>query len=193
MHRVCVFCGSSPGANPAYTEAARELGGLLAQRGLGLVYGGAHVGLMGAVADAALAAGGAVIGIIPESLVRKEVAHTGLEDLRVVRSMHERKAQMADLADGFIALPGGCGTFEEFFEIVTWAQIGIHSKPSALLNVAGYYDPLLSLFEHAVAERFVRPEHRHLILTDTDPARLLDAMERYRAPVLEKWMDRNQT
>ncbi len=193
MQRVCVFCGSSPGADPLYMRLAREVGGLLVERGLSLVYGGAQVGLMGAVADGALAAGGDVIGIIPHSLVRKEVAHRGLGDLRVVGSMHERKALMADLSDGFLALPGGCGTFEEFFEVVTWAQIGIHRKPCALLNIAGYYDPLLALLNHAVAEGFVRPAHLGLVLTDTDPARLLDAMDRYVSPIVDKWMDRIQT
>lgn len=193
MQSVCVFCGSSPGADPLYMRAAREVGVLLAERGLGLVYGGAQVGLMGAVADGALSAGGRVIGVIPQSLVRKEVAHMGLGDLRVVGSMHERKALMADLSDGFLALPGGCGTFEEFFEVVTWAQIGIHRKPCALLNIAGYYDPLLALIHHAVAERFVRPEHLGLVLVDTDSKLLLDAMSRYVSPVVDKWMDRIQT
>lgn len=193
MKRVCVFCGSSPGADPLYMRVAREVGALLAERGLGLVYGGAQVGLMGAVADGALAAGGEVIGILPQSLVRKEVAHTGLDELRIVGSMHERKAQMADLSDGFLALPGGCGTFEEFFEVVTWAQIGIHRKPCALLNIAGYYDPLLALLHHAVDARFVRPEHLGLILSGTDPALLLDAMDRYVSPIVDKWMDRIQT
>ena len=193
MKRVCVFCGSSPGAQPVYCESAREVGTLLARQGIGLVYGGAQVGVMGAVADGVLQAGGEVIGIIPRSLVRKEVAHAGLEDLRIVGSMHERKAQMAELADGFLALPGGCGTFEELFEILTWAQIGIHRKPIALLNVAHYYDPLLALLDHAVQERFVHPEHRRLLLTDTDPERLLDAMRRYSPPIAEKWMDRDET
>ena len=193
MQRICVFCGSSAGARPAYEAAAREIGRLLAERNLGLVYGGARVGLMGAVADAALAAGGEVIGIIPHSLVRKEVAHEALHDLRIVGSMHERKAQMADLADAFVALPGGCGTFEEFFEVVTWAQIGLHRKPCGLLNVAGYYDPLLALLDHAVAERFVRPEHRRIVVTDTDPARLLDTLQTYRTPLVEKWLDRDAT
>jgi uncharacterized protein (TIGR00730 family) len=192
MQRVCVFCGSSPGADPVYMRIAREVGTLLANRGLGLVFGGAQVGLMGAVADGALEAGGEVIGIIPQSLVRKEVAHQGLVDLRIVGSMHERKAQMAELADGFLALPGGCGTFEEFFEVVTWAQIGIHRKPCALLNIAGYYDPLLSLLNHAVDQRFVRPEHLGLVLSDTEPARLLDTMDRYISPLADKWMDRIQ-
>ena len=193
MQRVCVFCGSSPGGDPLYLRVAREVGVLLAERGIGLVYGGAQVGLMGAVADGALSAGGEVIGVLPQSLVRKEVAHTGLGDLRIVGSMHERKALMADLSDGFLALPGGCGTFEEFFEVVTWAQIGIHRKPCALLNVAGYYDPLLALLHHAVAERFVRPEHLGLVLVETAPEPLLDAMDRYVSPVVDKWMDRIQT
>ncbi|HLK59830.1 MAG TPA: TIGR00730 family Rossman fold protein [Chthonomonadaceae bacterium] len=193
MKRICVFCGSSPGARAIYNETAREVGALLARREIGLVYGGAQVGVMGAVANGVLQAGGEVIGIIPRSLVRKEVAHPGLEDLRIVGSMHERKAQMADLADGFLALPGGCGTFEELFEILTWAQIGIHCKPIGLLNVADYYAPLLALLDHAVAERFIRPEHRGLLLADTDPERLLDAMERYEPLFAEKWMDRDET
>jgi uncharacterized protein (TIGR00730 family) len=174
----------------AYTAAAREVGELIAQRGLGLVYGGACVGLMGAVADAALAAGAEVIGVIPDALVNKEVAHAGLTELRIVKTMHERKALMADLSNGFLALPGGCGTFDELFEMVTWAQIGIHNKPCALLNVAGYYDPLIALFEHAIRERFVRPEHRNLLLNDADPTLLLDAMlSRTPMPVVSKWMD----
>ena len=193
MRRVCVFCGSSSGARAAYEQSAREVGRLLAERNLGLVYGGARVGLMGAVADAALAAGGEVIGIIPHSLVRKEVAHETLHDLRMVDTMHERKAQMADLADAFVALPGGCGTFEEFFEIVTWAQIGLHRKPCGLLNVAGYYDPLLALLDHAVTEQFVRPEHRRIVCADTDPARLLDTLLTYRTPLVEKWLDQSET
>lgn len=175
-------------------ETAQQVGAELARRGIGLVYGGANVGLMGAVADAVMAGGGDVIGIIPQSLVRKEVAHEGLgNELRIVDSMHERKAQMADLADGFLALPGGCGTFEELFEIVTWAQIGIHAKPIGLLNVANYYDPLLALFNHAIEERFVRPEYRRLLIDDTNAAQILDAMETYQPPNVEKWMDRNQT
>ena len=191
--RVCVFCGSSPGARPAYLEAAREVGTLLARRGIELVYGGGRVGLMGATADAALSAGGSVIGIIPLSLAQKEVAHQGLTELRIVRSMHERKAQMSDLSDCFLGLPGGFGTLEEFFEVLTWAQIGIHGKPCGLLNVSGYYDPLLAFADQAVAERFVRPDHRALILTDTDPAALLDRMALYQSPVVDKWMDRDQT
>jgi uncharacterized protein (TIGR00730 family) len=193
VKRVCVFCGSNAGALPAYAEAARSLGAMLARRGLGLVYGGGRVGLMGALANAARAAGGEVIGVIPESLVRKEVAHTGLEDLRVVGSMHERKAMMADLADAFIALPGGCGTFEELFEIVTWAQLGLHHKPIGLLNVGGYYDPLLALLDRAVAERFVLPEHRQLVLDAPELEPLFARLEAYQPPLLEKWIARDET
>ncbi len=163
MKRVCVFCGSNFGARPAYREAAEKLGTLLAERGIGLVYGGAHVGLMGAVADAALAAGGEVIGVIPQSLVALEVAHEGLAALRIVDGMHERKARMAELADALVTLPGGLGTFEEFFEILTWAQLGPHPKSCGLLNVAGFFDPLLALVEHTIEEEFVLPEHRRLI------------------------------
>lgn len=193
MKRICVFCGSSPGAQPDYQSAAQRLGALLAERGLGLVYGGGRVGLMGAVADAALAAGGEVTGVIPFSLAQKEVAHTGLTDLRIVDSMHDRKAQMAALSDGFMALPGGFGTLEELFEVVTWAQIGIHTKPCGLLNVNRYFDPLLAFIDHALAEKFVRPEHRSLLLTETDPTRLLERMAVYRSPIVDKWMDREQT
>lgn len=193
MNRICVFCGSSPGASPDYMDAARKVGELLARRGLGLVYGGGRVGLMGALADSALAAGGEVIGIIPYSLEQKEVAHRGLTELQIVDSMHARKARMSDLSDGFLGLPGGFGTLEEFFEVVTWAQIGIHQKPCALLNVNGYFDLLLDFVDHALAERFVRPEHRSLILTDTDPGLLLDRMGLFRTPVVDKWMDRDQT
>jgi uncharacterized protein (TIGR00730 family) len=192
MKRVCVFCGSNAGARPEYAATARELGTLLAQRGIGLVYGGAHVGLMGIVADAALAAGGEVIGVIPDSLVRKEIAHRSLSDLQIVGSMHERKARLAELGDGFLALPGGCGTFEEFFEIVTWAQLGMHSKPIGLLNVAGFYDALLSLLEHSIAEKFIRAEHRGLVLDDDDPARLLDRMTAYVPTIRPKWIDKDE-
>lgn len=193
MKRVCVFCGSSLGSRPEYEATARQLGTLLAERNIGLVYGGAHVGLMGAIADAALLAGGEVIGVIPEALVRKEIAHQGLGDLRVVGSMHERKALMAELGDGFIALPGGCGTFEEFFEIVTWAQLGMHSKPIALLNVAGYYDSLLALLDQSIAEKFVRTEHRQLVLDAADPVQLLERMETYVPTIRPKWIDRDET
>jgi uncharacterized protein (TIGR00730 family) len=193
MKRVCVFCGSSPGANSEYAELARQLGGILARRGLGLVYGGGNVGLMGRLADAVLKQGGHVIGVIPQSLVDLEVAHPGLPDLRVVASMHERKALMADLADGFIALPGGIGTLEEFCEILTWAQLGLHHKPCGLINVAGYFDHLMAFLDHAVSERFFRREHRSMVIVESDPHKLLDLFETYRPPQLEKWIDRDST
>ena len=193
MKRVCVFCGSNVGARPVYADAARAVGGALARRGCGLVYGGGCIGLMGIVADAVLAHGGEVIGVIPEALVAKELAHRGLTELRVVGSMHERKASMADLADAFIALPGGYGSFEELCEMLTGAQLGLHRKPSGLLNVDGYYDPLLALFDRAVTERFVRPVHRALVLEDRDPDRLLDRLAGYEPPTLEKWIDRDET
>lgn len=193
MKRICVFCASSSGARPDYAAAARELGGLLASEGIGLVYGGAKVGLMGIVADAALAAGGEVSGVIPESMVLREIAHSGLTELHVVKSMHERKSMMASLSDGFIALPGGFGTFEEFCEIVTWAQLGLHAKPCALLNVRGYYDPLLRLFDHAVAEKLLKPENRSLVLT-ADSARVaLELMRNYRPRAAEKWLNAQET
>jgi uncharacterized protein (TIGR00730 family) len=193
MKRICVFAGSSSGSRPEYLAAARELGRVLAERKLGLVYGGARVGLMGALANEALAGGAAVIGVMPEALVAKEVAHGGLTELRVVKSMHERKAMMADLADGFIALPGGWGTVEEFFEILTWAQLGLHRKPCGLLNAAGYYDRLLAFVDHGVAEEFVRPEQRPMITVGASPAELLDAMASYLPPAVEKWIERSQT
>jgi uncharacterized protein (TIGR00730 family) len=192
MRRVCVFCGSNPGLRPAYVEAAKEMGRSLARRGIGMVYGGGRVGLMGAVADSALAAGGSVIGIIPESLLEKEVAHGRLTELRVVASMHERKAMMADLSDAFIAMPGGYGTFEEFCEVLTWSQLGIHQKPCGLLNVEGYYDKLLALFDHAVAEGFVHAVHRSLVVEATEPDVLLEILENYRWPKVEKWIEREE-
>ncbi|HEU0012415.1 MAG TPA: TIGR00730 family Rossman fold protein [Longimicrobium sp.] len=188
MNRVCVFCGSSPGARESYAEAARAMGRALVERGLGLVYGGGRVGLMGIVADTVLEAGGSVVGVIPHALMAREVGHRGLTELRIVHSMHERKALMADLADGFVALPGGFGTFEEFCEVLTWSQLGIHPKPCALLNVDGYYDALLVLFEHAEREGFVRPAHRAMVLTETDPGRLLERMDAFLAPVTSKWI-----
>ena len=189
MRAVCVFCGSNPGRRPEYTEATRDLGRLLAGRGISVVYGGAHVGTMGALADAALAAGGEVIGVIPRHLVDAEVAHEGLSRLHVVSSMHERKALMAQLADGFIALPGGLGTLEEFSEVTTWSQLGLHAKPTGLLNVLGYYDQLLSFFDHATAERFLRPEHRRLMLAEPDAASLLVAMAAWQPAGAPKWID----
>lgn len=175
--RICVFCGSSIGRDPRYRQAAGEMGRLLAARGYGLVYGGSARGLMGEAADAALAAGGEVIGVIPQALQGKEIAHPGLTKLHVVGSMHERKALMAELASGFIALPGGMGTFEEFFEIVTWSQLGLHAKPVGLLNVGDYYRGLAAFLDHAVAEGFVNPRHRATILMEADPALLLERME----------------
>lgn len=190
MRRVCVYCGSNVGERPVFRETAQALGALLASRGLGLVYGGGNVGLMGVLADAVLAAGGEVIGIIPGGLFSREVGHPGLTDLRVVATMHERKALMADLADGFIALPGGLGTLDELFEILTWGQLGIHAKPCGLLNVAGYFDPLIALLDHMVGEKFVHPQHRALALVDDDAARLLDRFAEYEAPTVAKWLDR---
>lgn len=193
LQRVCVFCGSQVGAKPEYAAAATALGTLLAERGIGLVYGGGKIGLMGVVADAALAAGGEVIGVIPERLMNRELGHGGVTDLRVVGSMHERKAMMSDLSDAFVALPGGYGTFEEFFEVVTWMQLGIHGKPCGLLNVNGYYDPLLALLDHATAEAFVRPQHRSLVQVGADAAGLLQRLAAYRAPQIEKWLEHDQT
>ena len=193
LRALCVFCGSSPGARPSYRGAAERLGAAVAARGLDLVYGGAHVGLMGAVADAALAAGGRVIGVLPRALATKELAHRGVTELLVVDSMHERKAEMAERSDAFVALPGGIGTLEEWFEVLTWSQLGFHAKPCALLDVDGYFAPLLALLDRAVAERFVTPAHRAMVLVDDDPERLLDAIAAWRAPVVEKWIDRDAT
>jgi uncharacterized protein (TIGR00730 family) len=189
VHSICVFSGSSPGARAEYAAAARALGTELAARGTRLVYGGASIGLMGVVADTVLAAGGEVVGVIPQQLVDKEAAHRSLSDLRVTASMHERKALMAELSDGFVALPGGYGTLEEFAEVLTWSQLGLQHKPCGLLNVAAFYRPLLAFFDHAVTERFVRAEHRDLVLADTDAARLLDAFDTWTPPTLHKWLD----
>ena len=188
MKSICVFAGSNPGFQPEYTAVAEELGRTLASRGIGLVYGGATVGLMGVVADAALASGGRVIGVIPDALVAKEVAYTTLADLRVVSSMHERKALMADLSDGFIALPGGWGTWEEFFEVLTWGQLGLHHKPCGLLNVHGYYDRLLAFVDHSIDQGFVRREYRPMISVSNSAAGLLDMFAAYRPPAVEKWI-----
>jgi uncharacterized protein (TIGR00730 family) len=193
LKRICVFAGSNSGANVEYAAAARELGRVLAARQLGLVFGGGRVGLMGALADAALSAGSHVIGVMPEALVAKEVAHRGLSELRVVKSMHERKAMMADLADGFVALPGGLGTLEELFEVLTWGQLGLHRKPCGLLNIHGYFDPLLSFLEHSVDEGFVKRENRSMLLVSDSPNELLDSMAAYKAPVVEKWIERSET
>lgn len=191
LKSVCVFCGSSAGNRPEYAVAARQMGVALAERELTLIYGGGNIGLMGAVADAALEAGGRVIGVIPQHLEDWEVGHRGLTELEIVGSMHERKARMAELADAFIALPGGLGTFEELFEILTWAQLGLHQKPFGLLNTAGYYAALLALLDTAVQERFLRPEHRRLILEEpTDPNVLLDRLATYEFREVSKFLER---
>lgn len=187
MKRICVNCGSSPGFKPAYVEAAEKLGTEIALSGFELVYGGAEVGLMGAVANAAIRAGGKVIGVIPESFAHR-VSHRGLADLRIVPSMHDRKQMMFDLSDAFIALPGGFGTIEELTELLTWAQLGFHTKPCGLMNTRGYYDPFLSFIEHAVGEGFVRQEHRNLLLVSDKPRDLLDLFTSYVAPTVEKWI-----
>jgi uncharacterized protein (TIGR00730 family) len=190
FQRLCVFCGSSRGLNPAYTAAAEQVGLELARHDIGLVYGGGNVGLMGMLADAVLQGGGQVIGVIPEALMAKEVGHRGLSDLRIVKTMHERKALMADLADGFVALPGGIGTFEEFFEVLTWAQLGLHSKPCGLLNVSGFYDPLLRLLDHSIEEGFIRASHRSLVVVQSEFTVLLDKMSHHSVPHEHKWIDR---
>jgi hypothetical protein len=188
MRRICVFCGSSTGENPAYAEAARAMGRALVAREWSLVYGGGQVGLMGVLADAVLAAGGEVTGVIPHALNAREIAHTGLTKLHVVDSMHERKAMMAAMSDAFIALPGGFGTYEEFFEAVTWTQLGVHKKPCGLLNVAGFYDPVIEFLDRAVREAFIRPQHRAAVVVDADPGALLDALERLALPDVPKWI-----
>lgn len=186
MKRICVFCGSRPGVRPAYRAAAEALGALFAERGIELVYGGGNVGLMGIVADACLAAGGRVVGVIPRALLEWEVGHEGLTRLEVVDSMHTRKARMAELADGFIALPGGLGTFEELFEILTWAQLGFHSKPVGLLNVDAYYQPLVQMMERGVAEGFMKAENRGLLLVEDNAQALLRTMGAYHPPAVGK-------
>ncbi|SDU06493.1 hypothetical protein SAMN05216210_1545 [Halopseudomonas salegens] len=190
--RICVFCGSSAGNHPVYVEAAQQLGTALAKAGIGLVYGGAQVGLMGAVADAALAAGGEVIGVIPRHLVERELAHEGLSELREVNSMHERKAMMADLSDGFIALPGGVGTFEELFEIWTWAQLGHHQKPCALLNIGDYYNKLIGFLDHAMNEGFIKQPYREMLIVASNVDTVLARVQAYEAPKVAKWMGANQ-
>ena len=192
MKRVLVFCGSSPGIRPEYTEAAAELGRLLAERQLGLVYGAASVGVMGAIADATLAAGGEAIGVIPTRLVEAEIAHAGLTELRVVDTMHERKALMSELSDAVIVLPGGIGTLDEFFELFTWTQLGLSQLPLGILNVAGYWDPLLQFLEHLVNERFLREEHLATLIVSRDPGALLDELAAHRPRMLDKWLDRAQ-
>jgi uncharacterized protein (TIGR00730 family) len=189
VRRVCVYAGSNPGADPAYAEAARAFAGVLAARGIGLVYGGGHVGLMGVLADTALAAGGEVIGVMPQGLVDREIAHTGLTELRVVGSMHERKALMAELADAFVAVPGGIGTLEELIEVYTWSQLGLHAKACGVLNVQGYYDHLAAFLDHAVEEEFLRPQHRAVLTVAEEPAELLDRLAAYEPPTVGKWVE----
>jgi uncharacterized protein (TIGR00730 family) len=193
VQSLCVFCGSRQGLDPAYTKAARSLGTMLAEANIRLVFGGGHVGLMGVISNAALEAGGDVIGVIPRSLVERELAHAGLTDLRIVGSMHERKALMSDLSEGFITLPGGTGTLEEFFEVLTWAQLGEHEKPCGLLNVAGYYDPLLAVFDHMIDKGFLSESNRALVLVESEPERLLWGLERYQPLKTAKWIDRSET
>jgi uncharacterized protein (TIGR00730 family) len=194
VRRVCVFCGSSPGARPAYSEATADLARVLVAEGLGLVYGGAGVGLMATLADTVLDEGGEVIGVIPRALVEKEIAHNGVSDLRVVDSMHERKALMADLSDAFVALPGGLGTLEELLEIFTWAQLGLHHKPCALLDVEGYYAGLADFLAHAVEERFLREEHRAMLIVEREPRALIARLDRFEPGAVQpKWIDRGET
>jgi len=189
VQRLCVFCGSSSGARPLYAEAAAQLGRELAKSKIAVVFGGGRVGLMGILADSVLSAGGQAIGVMPRALVEKEIAHTSLTELHVVESMHQRKALMADLADAFLLLPGGFGSWEEFFEVVTWLQLGIHSKPCAVLNVAGYYDMLLSLTSHALKEGFLRSAHKEMLIVEEDPVRLLGRLEVALIPSETKWVE----
>jgi uncharacterized protein (TIGR00730 family) len=193
MKRVCVYCGSSPGSDPAYLAAARELGGSLARRGLGLVYGGASVGTMGAVADGALAAGGEVIGVLPDFLEKLELAHRGLTELHVVSSMHERKAKMAELADAFIALPGGYGTLEEISEALTWSQLGLHRKACALLDVAGFYGHFVAFLDHAVEAGMLRPGFRAMLLVEREPEALLERLAAFVPPEVPRILDASRT
>ena len=190
MHSICVFCGSNTGAGEAYAQATRAVARAVAREGLRLIYGGGNIGLMGVLAEAALDAGGHVVGVTPRRLLEKEVVHTGLTELHVVETMHVRKSLMAELSDGFIALPGGLGTLDELFEMLTWTQLGIHRKPCGLLNVAGYFDRLDGFLEHAVRERFVAAEHRAMLILERDPARLLERLRNAWLPDTTKWMDR---
>jgi uncharacterized protein (TIGR00730 family) len=192
INKICVYCGSSPGNNPAYSLAAKSMAKELCDRNVGLVFGGGAVGIMGILADAMLTAGGKVVGVIPKALAKKEVAHYGLSELHVVASMHERKAMMAELADGFVALPGGWGTLEEIFEMLTWAQLGFHEKPCGLLNVEGYYDGLIGFLENAFRQKFVKDLYRPLLMHADDPSILLDRFSDYKAPRVRKWMEEDE-
>ena len=189
IRRLAIFCGSNPGARPEYKAVTRSFGNALCERGIEVVYGGSSVGLMAVLADTMLEAGGGITGVIPRMLVDREVANTALSDLRIVESMHERKSLMAELADGFVALPGGIGTLEEFFEIWTWAQLGMHEKPCGLLNVAGYFNPLLSFLDRAVDEGFVRQVHREMVIVESDPEALIDKFSEYDPPRVVKWLN----
>jgi uncharacterized protein (TIGR00730 family) len=189
MKRIVVFCGSSPGRRPAYVAAAQSLGRLLAARSIGVVYGGASIGLMGALADSALAAGGEVIGVIPSGLFPAEIPHAGLTEQHVVTTMHERKALMAELSDAVIALPGGTGTLDELFEMFTWSQLGLHRQPIGLLDVEGYWQPLLAFMDHMAQERFIAAEHRDTLLVESDPAALLERLESFQPTNAGKWLD----
>jgi len=189
LKRISVFCGSRDGSRSSYVQAAEALGRALLQRGIGLVYGGGGVGMMGRISETVKSGGGEIIGIIPNALLAREFGRNDIGELRIVRSMHERKAMMVEISDGFIAIPGGFGTFEEFCEIVTWAQLGLHAKPVGLLNVDSYFDPLIAQFDRAVTEEFAYPENRALILHETNPDRLLDLMEAYNPPKIEQWID----
>lgn len=193
IRRICVFCGSNSGADAIYAEAARNLGRLFAREGIALVYGGGSVGLMGELADSVLESGGEVIGVIPHALWAREVGHRGLTDLRIVDTMHERKAQMADLSDAFIALPGGLGTLEEIFEVWTWAQLGLHAKPLGFLDVGGFYTPLMEFLDRSVRARFVRVEHRGIAMVDADPEALLAKFDTWQPPKVQKWINRDET
>ena len=193
MYRVCVFCGSKVGDDGQYRTSADQLGKLLVQRGYGLVYGGGSVGLMGVIADAVLEGGGEVIGVIPDPLATKELAHPRITQMHVVPSMHLRKARMAELADAFLALPGGYGTMEELFEVVSWAQLGIHRKPIGLLNVAGFFEPLVRFVDNAIAEGFIKPKYRQLLLLADDPGLLLDRLKQHRMPPVRKWISTEET
>jgi uncharacterized protein (TIGR00730 family) len=193
MKRVCVYCGSSVGNNPVYRDVAVAMGSLLAKKKIALVYGGGHVGLMGVIADAVLAAGGEAIGVIPQSLADREIAHGGLTDLRIVDSMHTRKAMMADLSDAFIAMPGGVGTFEEFFEAITWTQLGLHRKPCGLLNAGGFYTPLVAFIDQAVSEGFIKPIHRSMMVVDDNPERLINTLAEMDLPDVPKWIRKDET
>jgi uncharacterized protein (TIGR00730 family) len=192
LSSVAVYCGSSPGADPGFAAAAASLGRLLAERQIRLVYGGGHVGLMGVLADAALARGGEVYGVITRALEEREIAHQGLTALDVVETMHERKAAMADKSDGFIMAPGGFGTLDEFFEVLTWTQLGIHSKPCGILNVNGFFDPLLELLATATRQHFLRPDHRDMVVTEPDPVALIERLAAWTPSAVPKWLDRSQ-